>query len=247
LLLILSPGFPQSCLCSFLLSLFFDCDDFGLPVDYLRIFELALPHVRLLSSCHSFVFLILLFYYSFKIIDRYYMPVRTKIISNAVTLLLLGLILIIAIRGGTQNRILSITNAYSQNKISGELKLNGVFTSLISIRSKTIPNKINISNSDALKIVENNLFDTDEEIVSDKRYPLMRQRIRFNINGKGYNIIFILLESWEKDYIDSIAGTNFRVTPNFDLLVKNSIMFDKFYANGQRSIMGLMSVFFSIP
>jgi phosphoglycerol transferase MdoB-like AlkP superfamily enzyme len=75
----------------------------------------------------------------------------------------------------------------------------------------------------------------------------MRRRVKFNVDAKGYNVIIILLESWQKDYIDSMAGTSYGVTPNFDALVKKSIVYDRFYANGQRSIMGLMSVFFSFP
>jgi phosphoglycerol transferase MdoB-like AlkP superfamily enzyme len=193
------------------------------------------------------LFVVLLFYFSFKAIDKYYKPANTKIIFNVATLFLIVFASIIAIRGGLQDRVLSITDAYSKDSVSGELKLNGIFTSLTSIFSRTLPNKIEISNSDALDIVETNLLDKDEEIIPDKRYPLMRQRVKFNVNGKNYNVVFILLESWQKDYIDSFAGANYGVTPNFDTLASNSIMFDNFYANGRCSIMGLMSVFFSIP
>lgn len=92
--------------------------------------------------------------------------------------------------------------------------------------------------------VRDNLLDKSEEVFVDEKYTLMRQRIKFNVNAQGYNVIIILLESWQKDYIDSLAGTNYGVSPNFDNISKDSIMFDNFYANGQRSIMGLMSLFF---
>ncbi|MDR0617174.1 MAG: hypothetical protein LBG23_00050 [Endomicrobium sp.] len=51
-----------------------------------------------------------------------------------------------------QEKILSITDAYSRNKISGELQLNGVFTSLKSISAQTLPNDINISYKSVLSI-----------------------------------------------------------------------------------------------
>jgi phosphoglycerol transferase MdoB-like AlkP superfamily enzyme len=188
-----------------------------------------------------------IFYFSFKIVNKYYQPANKTITFITITLTLLGFMIIVAVRGGIQERILSITDAYSQSRVSGELKLNGIFTSLASIKSKTNPNKINILESDALAYVRTNLLDSGEEIFPSDKYPLMRKRVKFNINGKDYNIIFILLESWQKDYIDSFADTNYGVTPNFDLIAKDSIMFDNFYANGQRSIMGLMSVFFSFP
>ncbi|MCL2484453.1 MAG: LTA synthase family protein [Endomicrobia bacterium] len=180
-------------------------------------------------------------------IDKYYVPPNRKVIFNAVTLVVIILLIIIAARGGLQERILSIGDAYKGGRIGGDLKLNGIFTSLIGIRSRTISNKIDISFDEALKIVQDNLLYENEELFPDDKYPLMRQRIKFNVNGKNYNVVVILLESWQKDYIDSLAGSNYGVTPNFDALAKEAVVFDRFYANGQRSIMGLMSVFFGFP
>ncbi|MDR3071679.1 MAG: sulfatase-like hydrolase/transferase [Endomicrobium sp.] len=193
------------------------------------------------------LFVTILLIFSLRTVNRYYMPPNRKIGFNVAITLLLSLVLVVAVRGGVQTRILSIVDAYSQNRTSGELKLNGIFTSLVSICSRTLPNKINISDSKALQFICENLLDTHEEVLPDKQCPLMRRRIKFNIDGKSYNVVFILLESWQKDYTDSLAGTNYGVTPNFDALVSDSIVFDNFYANGQRSIMALMSVFFSFP
>ncbi|MDR2426244.1 MAG: sulfatase-like hydrolase/transferase [Endomicrobium sp.] len=233
-------------------------------VIYFTLFEKHLTTEFLLAESHFGYFLslafgeyifmtiliiamtVLLFYFSLKIIDKFYTPPNRKIVFNAVVLAVMTCLIIIAVRGGLQERILSISDAYKKGRIMGELKLNGIFTSLISIRSKTEANKINIEFEDALNIVKKALADPGEFLPNEK-YPLMRQRIKFNVVGKGYNVIIILLESWQKDYIDSMAGTSYGVTPNFDALVKKSIVYDRFYANGQRSIMGLMSVFFGFP
>ena len=189
---------------------------------------------------------ILLFYFSLKIINKYYTKPNTNIIYNSISILIITFLIVVSCRGGLQTRILSISDAYKTGRIAGELKLNGIFTSLISIRSKTSSNEININLQKAISIVQQNLVENDEEIFN-KDYPLMRSRKMFNVDGKNYNVVVILLESWQKDYIDSLSGSNYGITPNFDNLVKNSLVFDKFYANGQRSIMGLMSVFLSFP
>ncbi|MDR1196066.1 MAG: LTA synthase family protein [Endomicrobium sp.] len=233
-------------------------------VIYFNIFEKHLTTEFLLAKSHFsyfvslafgdfifvtisiFVFTVLLFWFSFKIVDKYYTSSDRRVLFNSILLPVLICLIIIAVRGGLQERILSISDAYKKGRIAGELKLNGIFTSLISIRSKTDSNKINIAFEEALKTVTANLID-EEEMIPNESYPLMRQRTEFNVNGKSYNIVIILLESWQKDYIDSMAQTSYGVTPNFDALVKDSIMYDRFYANGQRSIMGLMSVFFSFP
>jgi phosphoglycerol transferase MdoB-like AlkP superfamily enzyme len=190
---------------------------------------------------------ILLFYFSFQFINKNYYYSQKDTALNLFVTFIVAFILVVFARGGVQERILSITDAYSRNKISGELQLNGVFTSLKSISAQTLPNDINVSYQNALSVLRDNLLDKNEEVFVDDKYPLMRQRIKFNVNMQGYNVIIILLESWQKDYIDSLAGTNYGVTPNFDNISKESIIFDNFYANGQRSIMGLMSVLLSIP
>jgi phosphoglycerol transferase MdoB-like AlkP superfamily enzyme len=192
-------------------------------------------------------FIILLFYFTLKLIDKYYVPPNKNLSFNIIALSLLVFVMFFFIRGRLTYKNLSIIDAYAKKYTIGELSLNGIFTSYTSLRKKQMPNIINISEEETLEIVKSNLIENNEEITPNPQYPLMRQRIKFNVNGKNYNVIVILLESWQKDYIDSISGTQYGVTPNFDELVKNSLVYDNFYANGQRSIMGLMSVFFSIP
>ncbi|MDR1104689.1 MAG: sulfatase-like hydrolase/transferase, partial [Endomicrobium sp.] len=193
------------------------------------------------------LFVSAIFYFSFKIVNKYYKKPYTGIAFSAITLSLICIVAILAARGGVQRVILQINDAYTNGRVAGELKLNGVFTSLISIRSMTTYNEIDIPFQEALGTVKDNFLDSYEEVFPNENYPLMRQRTTFNVNGKNYNVVFILLESWQKEYIDSFSGTSYGVTPNFDAIAKYSIMFDNFYANGQRSIMGLMSIFFSLP
>lgn len=63
----------------------------------------------------------------------------------------------------------------------------------------------------------------------------------------GKNVVLILLESWSYKYIDGLAGGNYQVTPFMDSLVKKSMVWDNFYAAGQRSIVGIQAVLSSVP
>jgi phosphoglycerol transferase MdoB-like AlkP superfamily enzyme len=191
------------------------------------------------------LFTVAVCYFSFKIIDKYYKKPYTGFAFNTAILALLCILIVVGVRGGWQRVILQINDAYTNGRLDGELKLNAVFTSLISIRSMTAYNEIDISHQDSIETVKDNLLDFKEEVFPNENFPFMRQRVTVNVNGKNYNVVFILLESWQKEYIDSFSGTSYGVTPNFDAIAKESIMFDNFYANGQRSIMGLMSIFFS--
>jgi phosphoglycerol transferase MdoB-like AlkP superfamily enzyme len=63
----------------------------------------------------------------------------------------------------------------------------------------------------------------------------------------GYNVVFILMESWNLDIIDSFGHNGYGVTPYFDALAKDGLKFTRFYAAGQRSIDGIQSTLTGIP
>ncbi|MDR2709377.1 MAG: LTA synthase family protein [Elusimicrobiota bacterium] len=189
-----------------------------------------------------------MFYFSFKIINKKYVPAPKGILKNSIILVTLGFLIALGIRGGLNKTPLDMVEAFAKGKhIAGELILNGVFTTYESVRDRRFANKIDISFEDALKNVQDNLLIEGEEVFVDSQYPIMRKRIKFNVNAKGYNVVIILLESWQKDYIDSLAGSNYGLTPNFDAIAKDAVIFDRFYANGPRSLLGLMSIFYSLP
>ena len=66
--------------------------------------------------------------------------------------------------------------------------------------------------------------------------------------GQGKkNIVFILLESWSYRYIDALANQGYQATPYMDALVRQSQVWDNFYAAGQRSIIGIQAALTSVP
>lgn len=60
------------------------------------------------------------------------------------------------------------------------------------------------------------------------------------------NVVFILLESWSADLIESLTGTE-GVTASFHALEEGGILFTNFYANGHRSQQAMSSVFSGFP
>jgi len=65
--------------------------------------------------------------------------------------------------------------------------------------------------------------------------------------SKKYNIMIVLLGGWHPYYVDSLSGNQFGVTPVFDEVVKNGVVFTNAYAVGQRSIFGFAAVFAGVP
>lgn len=62
----------------------------------------------------------------------------------------------------------------------------------------------------------------------------------------GSNIVLIILESFSNKIISELGGEN-GVTPCIDSLCRNSIVFSNFYASGDRSDKGLVSIFSGYP
>ena len=57
----------------------------------------------------------------------------------------------------------------------------------------------------------------------------------------------IMIESLSSKYIDYLSGQNYGVTPNIDRFARNGLVFENFFANGQRSVDGAQSILTGIP
>lgn len=66
------------------------------------------------------------------------------------------------------------------------------------------------------------------------------------VNGSQPNVVFILLESWTADVIKSLGGEQ-RVTPWFEEMTKQGLLFTQAYSSGTRTDQGLVSVFSGFP
>lgn len=156
--------------------------------------------------------------------------------SDLLKFFLVVIILVAGIRQHIHGRSFGIPDAFAVSKTaSGNLALNGFFSAYRSHKGK---GKIDTKYIDinATRVL---LDSPRTEFVSSK-YPLMRQFVDAQENP--YNVVVIMLESWSARFIDSYSGSDYGVTPNFDQLSKESLMFTDFYANGQRSIEGVTSM-----
>lgn len=60
------------------------------------------------------------------------------------------------------------------------------------------------------------------------------------------NIVLIILESWSADLVGAL-GDSLNITPNFDRLSKEGILFTRLYSSGNRSQQGMASIFGGFP
>ncbi|TGK14181.1 LTA synthase family protein [Leptospira stimsonii] len=164
----------------------------------------------------------------------------------------LGIVLIltiIAVRGGIQESPIRATNAIvSGNNFVNNIALNGVFTSIMDLKSQSIPKFLKLEMGEAVTIVRKEIEYSGAEFVSEK-YPILRVQKETN-PGTPPNIVLIMLENWTGKFIRPISDglvEGKEVAPHFNQLLKKGRFYNRFIASGGRTTNGMMSILTGIP
>ena len=153
--------------------------------------------------------------------------------------LVLFLALAVAGRGGVGGKVVEIIDAFDDGNSSyGNLSLNGVFTTIVFSLNMEQVNHHFYPYQEAVAILG------EQRPILDTAYPMVE---RYEAKPNGRNLVFVLLESWNFDYVDSFSGGHIGATPNFDALARDGLKFTRFYAAGQRSIEGVQTTLTGIP
>ena len=161
--------------------------------------------------------------------------------SSYAPLKYIGLFFLLAVigRGGVTGKVIEIIDAYGSGDAPyGNLSLNGAFTTIVFALNMEEVNHHFFPQEKAVAIVNG------KQGLLDPAYPMLR---RYAGEPNGRNVVFVLLESWNFDYVDSFAGKGYGVTPYFDTLAAEGLRFTRFYAAGQRSIEGIQATLTGIP
>lgn len=157
-------------------------------------------------------------------------------------LVLAGPIFLLA-RGTVRGKAINIIDAFrSGDTILGNLALNGVFSAYHASRSTKGYKHNFMDEAEGIRIAMGPEY---REPPLDPEYPLTTRLS--HVQYKGYNIAFILLESWSSKFCDFFGKNNYGVTPNFDRLAAEGMAFTRFYAAGQRSIRAIQAVLSGVP
>jgi phosphoglycerol transferase MdoB-like AlkP superfamily enzyme len=153
--------------------------------------------------------------------------------------ILLAFSLIIPIRGGFQLAPINQSAVYfSQKTFANHAALNAIWNFMVSVYEDT-------ANQD-------NPFKYFE---TAKAQGLIKQLFKKDTTGTHYlikkdlknpNIIIITWESFTAKVVERLGGDK-GVTPQFDALCKEGVLFDNFYSTGHRTHFGLMGVLAGYP
>ncbi len=161
------------------------------------------------------------------------------------------LVILLIMRGGIESKPIKAVFAYNEGSMAqGHLTLNGVFATIHSLYTSKMRVPAFMPEQDAEAMVQQ-IYQSQYETYPNPDFPLMRERSSLYVGQKKLNVVILLLESWDPDFIDitrELAGKKpYGVTPNYNVLAKKGRLYTNFYANGQRSIDGIAAVIAGIP
>jgi phosphoglycerol transferase MdoB-like AlkP superfamily enzyme len=187
----------------------------------------------LLSACALFAYIAIRAYKNFTANFSY--PIENKWMRLIQAVFILP-ILIIFYRGGFQLAPINESSAYySTVDINNQIATNNVWYLIHSIVEANDDKNI-YQSLDAEKARKKK---EDLYAVNDSSF----QKI---LKTDKPNIIFIILESWTADVIEALGGEK-NITPHFNQLQKEGILFTNMYGSGTRTDQGLVAVLSGFP
>ncbi len=136
---------------------------------------------------------------------------------------------------------------FSKNSYANELAGNGVFSFAAAARRneldynafyQTIPDK------DAKAILA--AMGVSRAVASVRPKSLDKPQYLGPFKRRPKNVVLVMVESLSADYLGAY-GNQQHLTPNLDRLAKESLVFDRVYATGTRTVRGLDALSVAIP
>jgi phosphoglycerol transferase MdoB-like AlkP superfamily enzyme len=173
-----------------------------------------------------------------------------RFVPRLAILLIALLSVAILIRGGLGHKPLDIVDAFVENRPSAAyLSLNGPFAMSRALLNTRKVKTDFFAWDEAVRRTQELVLAPGERLLASDDYPLLRARVA--TNARKPNVVVLMLESWDAVHIDALRRQMklkpLGVTPNFDALASQGLLFTHFYANGERSMDGLAALLAGIP
>ena len=165
------------------------------------------------------------------------------------TSFLILLVMVLLARGGWQKSFLRPSHAIvSKNVFMNQLGLNGIFTTFHDMSNRKIPDFHTMQLEQAREIVKEEIKYPGAEFISDT-YPLLRKQ-KGNGSGQKPDIFLVIQESWTGKFVKHVGEGyvgGIEVTPFYNRLAEQGLLFTNFFATGGRTTNGLLAVLTGIP
>ncbi len=169
-----------------------------------------------------------------------------RLLTHIMWLLVLMTVIVVGLRGGLQSKPLRPSFAYfSPNRMAGLLALNPVFTVTHALRKGSVQVPDFMDSKAAVKQVQS-LLHRDRWTFPRPDFPLYQAPSQAFASTARPNIVVMVLESWSAADVGALNGGK-GVTPSFDALSRDGLLFENFFAVGHRSTDGITAVCLSLP
>jgi len=178
-----------------------------------------------------------IYFYQKFIHQKFYLKKRSYI-SSVLFLLITPVLIGLGIRGGVQQIPINQSDVYfSKNNFLNTAAVNSAWNFMNSIEK----------NKEFMDTNPFNYYNIDEARASvDSLHYIKKDTCIKILNTKRPNIVLILLESWAGDLVYSLGGYQ-SITPEFEKLIDNGLLFTNNYANGTLSHHAIASILSGFP
>jgi len=209
----------------------------------------ALEHPRGMLACVTTAQLIMLFFVEVGIVTGFLFLYRFLFQSHKKQekqkwwsiffLLIFGALLVIPMRGGLQLAPLNLSTVSFSSKLYANHAATNPYWSFFNrlIYNETEIKELSFMEQDLCDVMMHNVMKNSQKDISTYIKPK---------NNQPVNVILIVLESFSNKVVESLGGVS-GVTPNFEKLIQEGILFKNFYAVGNRSDKGLGALLAAYP
>lgn len=138
--------------------------------------------------------------------------------------------------------------SYSTNRVKNEISTNGISSFFNALRTEELDYELYYSTlprEEAYKTIRNHLASSGGSLTSEDTFNIDRKFE--NTGGLGkLNVIILSEESLGAGFIGTYGDTR-GLSPNFDRLAKEGLLFRNAYATGTRTVRGLEAMSTSFP
>jgi len=140
---------------------------------------------------------------------------------------------------------------HSQHLFANHLALNGTYTFIKAVMSTS--DRTDTTWSDAMPLataidqVREMLLVEQDELLDPEHYPLLRRHTPVNrLPAAPVNVVLIMMESFSAEFTGAY-GNNMAITPEFDKLANEGLLFDRFFSNGTHTHQGMFATIACFP
>ena len=141
---------------------------------------------------------------------------------------------------------------HSQHLFANHLALNGTYTLAKAAIKATDSNQDKdwltaMPNDTALAITRDMLLTPQDTLLEPDEYPLLRLHTpEVRLPQAPKNIVLIIMESFSGEFTGAL-GHDHDITPEFDKLAAQGLLFDRFFSNGTHTHQGMFATVACFP